>query len=547
MGRRVFRSLVREPWGVLTAELLDTQGQGWPAPRPELLRGRRDAAGPDIDPDAAAKAASLASPLPPGCFPLGYSYALGQARLRFAQDGVWPSAGRFPAPRDPAWRRYIQQVCAGWTEPARLNFPRTDDEINATLNQISGQGPLPADAELDAVKGDALAWANWSPADRVTRERHVYFYEYRAAPMIGSITALAVYFDRTLADVWANNQTIADSGSWDASQWQIALNIYGWSETKQAWILPHAKGIDAARFFQTGRRGEWETDVSVNEWIGAKWTQVVAVVAVVLSIVATVLTFGGASAALVGAVAFTATVFAAAPKLVDAIQNGNAEELLSAVGEIGAGFAKLQPNAAASFAKDNPRLANFFGSAGKLFARVKDAGVTLAADAVATARAIAPTLPRLDADAIALARELLGGPAFRPDGKLTLPSVAQQFFDAGQAAAGGALDQLASTVPWYAHGAFAFGATIAAAQAAQDESRQSVATARTGLVSVRYMLSNRTQLESPLLATLRVTHPALTKAQAAQASAPALLGASSGSSSAPFVAVAAGLAALFFL
>lgn len=367
-------------------------------------------------------------PLAP--LPLGYSYTIGQG---FVHAPAPPMDHVYPGTQMGMPARDYEDAIRGLTPEARIWGP---SQINAMFTYLSNNAPIRTDEE----RTDPSKFAcTYDASLRVTRERVIYFL----AP---------------------------DGPADNPANWKKACQVYGWSEANSQWTFPQASKVDITIWYQSGAGEHYDYSISPGEWFSSNWKMIAATIAVVASLVVSIVTLGGASALTVAAVAFVGACASAAPKLADGFEKGDYKEILAGVSEIGRAGAALTGEALKEIQQKDPKLAAWATGVAAQVSAVYDRAKAAAGGAAATieglanqglamAGGLAPLLP----NARALTRENLG-------------PVGAVFWDAAEKIPLKDLPNFAATqIPWYAQGAIELQAAIRAieeAQAAAAAARQ---------------------------------------------------------------------------
>jgi len=237
-------------------------------------------------------------------------------------DHVYPGTGMGMPPAEyEAKIRSLHPEAAKWGP----------SQINAIFTYLSNNSPLPVDTEEEKnFAGD------WDSEDQITKERRVYWLGIDGDPS-------------------------------NPAHYKWALNISGYSSAPGKdeqgldlgfWKVPDPQGVERYVYFQSGAGMTFSCDSNPIEWFDRNSAKIAAVTSIVLGViasvgaaVATILTLGGLSPLLIGAVGLTASLATAAGlilnsivKVVDGIKHGNYTEILQGLSDFAKGvgaFAKV--------------------------------------------------------------------------------------------------------------------------------------------------------------------------------------------------------------
>ena len=315
--------------------------------------------------------------LPAASHVRAFCFAMGGASLIHTEPdgGFGFQIGGLPPEQLTASARGVVEDAGTWPDPQPGEvFPW--DAIREAFAAFNWYGPLSADTE-----GPPGSW-DWASADRVTRQRYVFWY------------------------------LRADDGAWNK-----AVQVQGWSDEKKAWVLPSKWGesiqVWVWRPTESQFVGEWKTFFSWDRWNNENKGQIMGVAIWVAAIALTVGTLGAGAGALAGAATFQAAMYAL-KRLYDAIGAGDAAAAVKATAELGATLnaASDKGDFLGAMKANNPGLAHFAESVAAPFAAVYQA----AGGALATvqsvwdqAEALRKSLPKVDGATWASAANAIGG------------------------------------------------------------------------------------------------------------------------------------------
>lgn len=318
------------------------------------------------------------------------------------------------------------------------NFPE-GTSIEALVNKayaaFNWYGPLPVDQE-----DETITWKNWAKDDNVQKERRIFYYS---------------------------------TSAWDRdADFDLTMVEYGFAtngDNAGNWIWPDANGTTVTYFFNRGG-GQWKAFFDLNKWLDQNSDGIRYTFEALAIMLVSVVTLG------TGGVVFGALVTAAeaSRRLAKAIQSGDTSQMMNAAIELGksfeavyttSGVAPVVNDAMNDLAKKIPNGAAWITNVARPFAKLYQKASVYIDQGMATFDALAKTanenshgiFPKIDPEywKNAIAKEAFG--------------VGQRWALKAQNLAKDELSGMIASVPWYAQGAAAFGATIRSVEIAQGE------------------------------------------------------------------------------
>jgi hypothetical protein len=434
-----------------------------------------------------------------------FCVAMGGDLVAAAPDGLAPFQFGNVAPENltPSARGVVEEV-GSWPAP-QPGEVFNGAAIRNAFAAFKWYAPLSGDTETDHP-----SWS-WDDSDKVTRERYVFWY---------------------LQD--------------DSAQWQKCVQVQGFSNAKNTWILPSKWGESiqcwAWRPTDSQYVGEWRTFFSWDRWNNenkstiAGWAVWIAAAAVTLA------TLGAGAGVLAGAAAFQAAMYAL-KKLYDAVGAGDPAVAVAAAVELGRNAnAMADGDFLNAMAKGNPGLAEFTGKVAAPFAKIYDAagGAAATVESVwSQATALQSQVPKVNEGIWATALNTVGaGDAARGAGAwlqmARLPSSAE------------VAGELWANAPSWAKDLVALGVGLSAAE--QGQARKGGGVMQS-LYSVNVSRGGGMMQLSPSIANVVRSTWSAVPPPASEASPPSLVPvqSSGGSSAAAPLLLAGAAAALWFV
>jgi len=361
--------------------------------------------------------------------------------LKTTDGGAWSApgfqwGGLDPQTLTPTARGVVEDV-GSWPAPQAGEI-FNGAAIRNAYAAFNWYGPLSGDVET----ADGNVTWSWDAGDKVTRERYVFFYLQAS----------------------------------DAS-WNKCVQVQGFSQSKNQWILANAKGEDvrlwAWRPTDSQFVGEWKSFFDLRRWLDENANAITEATIWVGALAVTAVTLGAAGGTVAAAAAASAAFTAAANAVLalrGAYANGDWMAAFKAVVSLGAAAnTAAGGDLVTTIGKENPGLAAMVESVAKPFQSVFDAAQKLEQSVAPSASAIwdaatalRKSLPQIGPATWAQAHAICGQPADTFESASTwlqmarLPSTADV-----------ANELLANAPPW-AHDAIAFGLALSATEQAQS-------------------------------------------------------------------------------
>lgn len=322
----------------------------------------------------------------------------------------------------------------GW----QYHFPE-ETSIEALVNKayaaFNWYGPIPVDQE-----DGNITWANWAKDDNVQKERRIFYYS-------------TSFWDRD-------------------ADFDLTMVEYGFATNGDSagnWIWPEANGTTVTYFFYRGAN-QWKAFFDLNKFLDQNSDAIRYTFEAVVGALVSVITVG------VGTPIYAALVAAAeaARRLAKAVQSGDSSLMIAAAVELGkdlnavystSGMAPAVDDALKNLEAKIPNGKAWIDNVATPFSKLYQKASTFIDQGMSTFDALAKTanenshgiFPKIDPEywKNAIAKEAFG--------------VSQRWALKAQNLAKNELSNLVASVPWYAQGAAAFGATIRAVEISQNE------------------------------------------------------------------------------
>jgi len=298
--------------------------------------------------------------------------------------GTNPGGGMLPLPFHPGAidPSLLRESARGVVEDVG-SWPRLqpgeaiyDAATRKAYEAFRWYGVLSGDTE-----GPPGAWG-WSDSDRVSRMRYVFWYQQ-------------------------------DPGDY---AWNKCVQVQGFSEAQQAWILPSKSGEAVWVWYwrptDSQFVGEWRQFFNFDRWNVENKGEYMAVAVWVAAAALTVATLGAGAGALAAAGTFQAAIYAT-ERLYKAIGKGEPAAAVAAAVELGDALNKASDKGdfLGAMKAGNPGLAKFAEGVAAPFQKVWDAagGVAATVQSVWTkAEDLRKQIPKVDGSAWAAAASAFG-------------------------------------------------------------------------------------------------------------------------------------------
>lgn len=332
--------------------------------------------------------------------------------------------------RKPGWIYFIP---SNWSVEAA---------VNNAFSAFKWYGVIPVDTE-DTNR----VWANWDQNDNVTKERHVFSYlpAHAGGPL-----------------------------GYDDDKVNLVMTLYGWAtngDNAGKWIMPEQSGAIVPMLFKRG------PDTWVPMFSGARWMEdnagaMSTVMLAIIGAMVTIVTLGGASAAVIASLVAFQGLLAGVKAIGDNIKSGDMKGLLAGIYKAGSAASDLYANSdtkvkdfTSDLAKSAPSGTAWLNNVSQPFSKLYETTKAYIAQGSSEVDALLKSastatmgyFPKIDTDywKNALTNEALGG--------------AKMWALKAQGVAKEQLGDFVNSVPWYAQEAAGLGATIRAVEISQNE------------------------------------------------------------------------------
>jgi hypothetical protein len=259
----------------------------------------------------------------------------------------------------------------------------TGNLLAAAFSAVSFWGALPHDV---STTNFSTKDNDWDKTDGVEKELHIYYFTF--------------------------DYDSSKPGGFNISKRLQILGIATQGDRKDHLILPTAKGVDIPFYIYTGNNN-WIHDITAMDWTLANWPFIATVISTVVAIITTILTWGTATAAVVGAeLILVEAITSAAEALIYSALSGDTTGLfknlinivLKVIGE------EIKANAGDSssinfiekFKADNPEIYKTISNIGDSLSKIYDEAKKVVKDL------------ELDVNSIILAVNKVGGLNLQP-------------------------------------------------------------------------------------------------------------------------------------